>query len=268
MMTPWCALLEEPEPGAPGQPTPRPARRCRRGAHRAQVPAPQGRSIRPATGVERARKQLACLVRPSTALIDHPAHGRRARGPPEPASIDGVGPVLAARLIGRCGRASVPDRGRVRQLRRHRSRGGVQRRTDPPPALPQRRPQAQLGARGPRSAPAATTTERSGQDPQRGHALQPPGGWLADEQQPSCPDTVPTKPLDTQGTLGFLEGRFIGFQPFAGRVVGQRRPPRTRRAGCRPGRCAAAQVVVPVHPGEGGQLCQGPWRGPRISSLL
>ena len=82
------------------------------------------------------------------AEVDHPAHGRGARGPPEPAARhrrcrpdSGSAPHRPLRPG-----LTVPDRGRVRQLRRNRSRGGIQRRTDPPPALPQRRPQAELGA--------------------------------------------------------------------------------------------------------------------------
>ena len=116
-MTPWCSLEElTGEPGggvcarsihallrdlvAGGAPT----------ALKADGAAALLRSIRPATGVERARKQLAWdLVRDPgprrRAEVDHPAHGRRARGPPEPAS----GPTASARSwrrVGRCGRAS------------------------------------------------------------------------------------------------------------------------------------------------------------------
>ena len=71
------------------------------------------RSIRPTTGVERARKQLAWdLVREirglDTALksiTQRMVEALEAR-PSRLLDIDGVGPVLAARLIGRCGRAS------------------------------------------------------------------------------------------------------------------------------------------------------------------
>ena len=71
------------------------------------------RSIRPATGVERARKQLAWdLVREIRGLdaalesiTQHTVDALEAR-PSRLVDIDGVGPVLAARLIGRCGRAS------------------------------------------------------------------------------------------------------------------------------------------------------------------
>ena len=71
------------------------------------------RSIRPTTGVERARKQLAWdLVREirglDTALksiTQRMIDALKAR-PSWLLDIDGVGPILAARLIGRCGRAS------------------------------------------------------------------------------------------------------------------------------------------------------------------
>ena len=71
------------------------------------------RSIRPATGVERARKQLAWdLVREIRGLdaalksiTQRMVEALEAR-PSRLLDIDGVGPVLAARLIGRCGRAS------------------------------------------------------------------------------------------------------------------------------------------------------------------
>ena len=73
--------------------------------------------------------------------------------------IDGVGPVLAARLIGRCGRASrFQTRGRVRLLRRHRSRGGIQRRTDDSSPQPESSsPPAGVGRcpHRPRQAPAS-----------------------------------------------------------------------------------------------------------------
>ena len=71
------------------------------------------RSIRPTTGVERARKQLAWdLVREIRGLdaalesiTQRMVDALEAR-PSRLLDIDGVGPVLAARLIGRCGRAS------------------------------------------------------------------------------------------------------------------------------------------------------------------
>ena len=70
------------------------------------------RKIRPATAVQRTRKQLAWgLVReirtPETALestTERMIEALKAH-PSRLVDIDGVGPVLAARLIGRCGRA-------------------------------------------------------------------------------------------------------------------------------------------------------------------
>lgn len=71
------------------------------------------RKIRPANTVQRARKQLAWdLVREIRALdaglesiTERTIEALEAR-PTRLVDIDGVGPVLAARLIGRCGRAS------------------------------------------------------------------------------------------------------------------------------------------------------------------
>ncbi len=71
------------------------------------------RRMRPATTVQRARKQLAWdLVREIRALdtslesiTKRMVEALEAR-PSGLVDIDGVGPVLAARLIGRCGRAS------------------------------------------------------------------------------------------------------------------------------------------------------------------
>ncbi len=71
------------------------------------------RRIRPANSVQRARKQLAWdLVREirslDTALeslTERKIEALEAR-PTRLVDIDGVGPVLAARLLGRCGRAS------------------------------------------------------------------------------------------------------------------------------------------------------------------
>ena len=87
------------------------------------------------------------------------------------------------------------------------------RRVDPPPALAQRRPQAELGAaprrgdpgsHGPqRPPPLLRPQDQPGQDPPRGDALPQTRRqrrvWrvmLADEQRPSCPDTVAIKLLD------------------------------------------------------------------------
>ena len=85
----------------------------RRGRCRAAGAAALLRKIRPATPVQRTRKQLAWdLVREIRSLdaalesITERMIEALAARPTRLVDIDGIGPVLAARLVGRCGRAS------------------------------------------------------------------------------------------------------------------------------------------------------------------
>ena len=101
----------------------------------AQDPPSQLGAARPqATGVGPGARDL----KPRRgAGVDHRAHDRGARGPPDPSgrhrrrgpSIGGS-PHRALRPG-----LAVPHSRRVRELRRHSARGGLQRRTGPPPAI-------------------------------------------------------------------------------------------------------------------------------------
>ena len=106
----------------------------------------------PATGTDRVRvalakdliadivrfdQQLAANTATLTALLDE--HGTRLR------EIDGIGPVLAARLLGRTGHAArFATEAGVRERQRHRPCSDRQRREQPPPSVTQRRPATQL----------------------------------------------------------------------------------------------------------------------------
>jgi len=110
------------------------------------------RGLRPRTGPDRIRvelakeliadvrrfdEQLAANAAKITVLLEE--HGTRLR------KIDGIGPILAARLLGRTGPPEQVRLGRgVCELHRHRARPNRERRFLPPPALPLRRPATEL----------------------------------------------------------------------------------------------------------------------------
>lgn len=95
--------------------------------------------------------------------------------------IPGVGTVTTARLRAHREPLPAPERIRVRELHRHRARRDRQRRQAAPPALSQRRPNAQLGHPYCRRHPGPDTQQRRlrlppaedgrGQDIARGDAL-------------------------------------------------------------------------------------------------
>ena len=173
------------------------------------------RSIRPTTGVERARKQLAWdLVREIRGLdaalksiTQRMVDALEAR-PSRLLDIDGVGPVLAARLIGRCGRASrfptadafasyagtAPAEASSGERIRHRlSRSGDRKLNSALHlvAVTQGRMAHSEGRRYyDRKISHGKTHNEAMRCLKRKIAGRVWRVMLADEQQPSCPDTV------------------------------------------------------------------------------
>ena len=173
------------------------------------------RSIRPATGVERARKQLAWdLVREIRGLdaalksITQRMVDALEAHPSRLVDIDGVGPVLAARLIGRCGRASrfrtadafasyagtAPVEASSGERIRHRLSRSGDRKLNSALHLVAVTQVRMAHSEGRRYYDRKITQGKTHKEAMRCLKRKIAGRvWrvmLADEQQPSCPDTV------------------------------------------------------------------------------
>jgi len=110
------------------------------------------RGIRPKGGASiRLRRRLASEVLRDVRTLDRKIADLNERIEAEVEAsgttlteIFGIGPILAARIIGTVGNVAFPDKGPLRLLLRHGAAGGIKRRCGPPQALAVRQSQAQL----------------------------------------------------------------------------------------------------------------------------
>lgn len=190
--------------------------------------------IRPVSPVERARKDLARELIADIRALDArlKANTRRmheavADSGSSLTDVIGIGPVVAARLLGRTGRAS-----RFPTAAAFAVYAGVapidrQRRQGPPLAVPRGRPQAQQRAAHHRPDPDPQARQprarllrpqdRRRQDPQRGHALPqtpPRRPRLAPDAHRRTPTSTGSRPRRTLGAT--LTSSATGPTPTAG----------------------------------------------------
>ncbi|MCW2642051.1 MAG: family transposase [Dactylosporangium sp.] len=126
------------------------------------------RAVRPAGTAEQTRKQLARDLVADVRAVDARITDNTARMAEVVAAtgsrlttVDGIGPVLAARGPGPH-RPPIPVRQRiaVRRLYRQRTHRSRQRRTGPPPAVARRRPATQRGLAHRRGHPGPDAHQR------------------------------------------------------------------------------------------------------------
>jgi transposase len=107
------------------------------------------RGIRPQEGAStRLRRRLASEILRDVRTLDRKIADLNGRIEAEVEAsgttlteIFGIGPILAAKIIGKVGNVvRLPDQGALRLLRRHSAGGGLQRRGGPPQALAGRQP--------------------------------------------------------------------------------------------------------------------------------